>query len=59
MRRSRSRERVCKYSDLLFFKDSVRGTSYEVQFVMDGRPCEGADPEKDYVSIQTCYSVLG
>ena len=26
------------------------GTCYELQFIMDGTSCKGADPEKDYVS---------
>ena len=43
---------------MLFCKDSAGGTCYELQFVTDGTPCKGADPEKDYESIYNVTFVM-
>ena len=37
---------------MVFCQESASATCHALQFVMDGTPCEGADPQKDYVSNQ-------
>ena len=42
----------CWNSGVVFCQENAGATCHELQFVMDGTPCEGADPQKDYVSIR-------